>query len=347
MELVRIIVLSSAAAALLGIMACSVDDREVYCADCDGVDEGGTSSSKGGASSSKGGATSDGGVTTTSGGASSKGGATAGGKGGTSAGGNAATSGGTPARGGSAATGGSTTGGTGTGGAAPMCRTNLTTGTNNTIDDFEDGNLNILPLEGRSGTWIHLRSDTSGSLMPELLMANKAGEISSVLGFGGPGMQPVGTAYPWAHVQAVLYTIGSASAPKSCVYDASAYDGIYFQAIGTANIRMSLEMDLNVPPSNTWGAPGACAATSEGDCYDRYGRNILIDSVDWREYYVPWADLTMQGFGAYKPTFSPARLHAIYFEVAPDALGAIPEYAVAIDEVAFIPRGVTPPNPAP
>ena len=89
-------------------------------------------------------------------------------------------------------------------------------------------------------------------------------------------MLPSATLYPWAHVQTVLYTVGTASAPKSCVYDASAYDGIYFQAIGIANIRLSLEMDLNVPTSNTWGAPGACTAATEADCYDRYGRNILV-----------------------------------------------------------------------
>jgi hypothetical protein len=186
------------------------------------------------------------------------------------------------------------------------------------------------------------------SAPPELLTGPKLGEQTVAMGFGGPGILPVGTLYPWAHAQTPLYAIGSANAPKSCVYNASAYDGIYFQAIGSVNIRLSVEMDLNVPVTNTWGAPGACTANPASDCFDRYGQDILVDAEIWREYYVYWTDLVQLGVGAWSPAFSPARLHAVYFEIVPEEAGAIPEYGVIIDEVAFIPRGVTPPpNPAP
>jgi hypothetical protein len=318
---------------------CKVDDREVICdLACEqGVErtggaagELGTSggSSSSGGSKATGGSSSSGGSKAT-GGAKATGGSTTGGKagGGTGAGGEASSA----SRGGS---GGASAGGaTGSGGAVTAdCKAgSKALGMERWIDDFEDGELSLTMNEGRSGYWSHVRSDTSAAAAP--LVVSETG--NKFLRLSGSGIEAT-TDYPWALLKTDLKSVGTAMVLRSCVYDASFYSGIEFRARG-AQVRVALEMDLNVPVSNTFGAPGACTAELEGDCYDRH--NVVFNlSAGWVVYRVLWEDLEQQGYGDWHPTFDPARLVGLYFEVVPHPMTkSIPDYRIDIDDVVFVP----------
>jgi hypothetical protein len=133
-----------------------------------------------------------------------------------------------------------------------------------------------------------------------------------------------------------LKGFGSGPAPASCVYDASAYRGIEFRARGV-EVRVSIEMDLDMPESNTFGAPGACPSPVLEDCYNRHGFELKL-TKNWDFYQLLWDDLAQRDYGAWHPDFDPSRLLGVYFEVIPDPVSnSIPGYQIDVDDVVFLP----------
>jgi hypothetical protein len=226
------------------------------------------------------------------------------------------------------AAGGSTT--MGSGGAMKDCSANVAKGTGPLIDDFEDNDLGTSPNEGRSGWWTQVRSDSSmPGPTPSILLESS----NRFMRVSGTSIANAGN-YPWALLKVDFKGIGDEMVARSCLYDASAYRGLRFRARGV-RVRVALEMDLNIPVANTYGAPGACTAMLEADCYDRHSVVTLLTSA-FAPYQVLWGDLVQQGFGAWHPVFSPARLVGLYFEVVPNADGSISAYQFDIDDVEFI-----------
>lgn len=338
---------------VIAASGCQVDDRAVICdsACVQGLaSEGGnagvggssmtggastTGAAPGGGAKASGGSTSSGG--STRGGASATGGASV--SGGASATGGAG-SGGATSKGGSGAgvatggagKGGSATGGS-SGGAVRDCSENVAVGTTPLIDDFEDQDLGLSPNEGRSGWWSHVRSDYPGptTAPSPLVMLEGTNRYIRVSGVGIPA---TAGNYPWALVKTDLKGIGDEVTARSCVYDASIYRGLRFRARG-GQVRVSLEMDLDVPVSNTFGAPGACTAAVEADCYDRHSVKQPLTAA-WATYSILWGDLVQQGFGAWHPAFNTTRLVGLYFEVIQNPSDAsIPSYQFDLDDVEF------------
>jgi len=201
------------------------------------------------------------------------------------------------------------------------------------ISDFEADGLSLSANEGRSGFWTHLRSDTQPDPAPLPSLLSETG--NKFMRFSGLGIDAA-MDFPWVILKTDLKGIGDASAPRSCVYDASVYRGIEFRARG-AEVRVSVEMDLNVPASNTFGAPGACTAVDPVDCYDRHNLKFTLSSA-WGVYRLYWGDLEQQGYGDWHPVFEPSRLLGLYFEVIQDPMNAsIPDYQIDVDDVVFLP----------
>jgi len=94
-------------------------------------------------------------------------------------------------------------------------------------------------------------------------------------------------------------------------------------------------MDLNVPVTNTYGAPGACTAAKEGDCYARHAVEVPLTSA-WKNFEFPWSELAPSFTSAWAPAFDPKRLLAIYFELPANEEGQIPMYAFELDDVEFM-----------
>jgi hypothetical protein len=313
-----------ALAPLVAVWGCQVDDRTVICdpACQSGELQGGS----GGSESVTGGSAATGGSKSTGGSAST--------------GGSKSTAGGSAPTGGSKSIGGasSTGGGKATGGVAgtgaPNCKSNVVAlGTSPVIDDFEDSDPNLEPNEGRLGFWVHLRSGqllTTGGL-PASIVTESGSTFMRISGLGIPAM----TEYAWANVKSDLKGIGTSGMPMSCVYDASVYSGIKFRARGV-QVRVSLEMDLDVPASNTYGAPGACTRPDPAACYDRHTAVVPLTS-SWGAYTLYWEDLAQVGYTDWHPAFDPTRLLGIYFEVVAASGGSIPAYQIDIDDVEFVP----------
>jgi hypothetical protein len=209
----------------------------------------------------------------------------------------------------------------------------VATGSDPRISDFEAGELSLGAHEGRSGFWTHLRSDTQPDPSPPPLVLSESGH--KFMRFSGLGIQAA-MDFPWVILKTDLKGIGDASTPRSCVYDASVYRGIEFRARGV-EVRVSVEMDLNVPASNTFGAPGACTATPPTDCYDRHRLEFKLSST-WGVYKFYWEDLAQQGYGNWHPEFDPSRLLGLYFEVIQDPMNAsVPDYQIDVDDLVFLP----------
>jgi hypothetical protein len=186
--------------------------------------------------------------------------------------------GGSSSSGGSAGSAGSAgkVGSSGSAGAPPMAVT--------MIDDFEDGDNDILEQAGRSGGW-YAANDGQGTqtpapntpLLPSLLMPPRGMSTRGVHTFGGPFAQ-------WGALIGVSLSSDEA-------YDLSDYDGISFWvrsgalAPGAANrVRFML-------PTAQTNDGGGCTI-----CNDHFGVFVPL-TPQWTRIEVDFSEVTQEGFG--------------------------------------------------
>lgn len=201
------------------------------------------------------------------------------------------------------------------------------------IDDLEDGNANLLPIELRQGTW-YIATDGTGTLS-EPPVSRTPATLDVPEYFAGP-WHPKRLARARGQSRYALHTRGGkftawgvvASAqfvlePGAC-YDASAYAGLEFWAKGTSRIAVSARMSDVTPVSNG----GLC----ERDCFKRHQRQIEL-SPEWQHHTVAWSEF-VQYVTPSTLAFDPKRLWGIDFVVA---AGSTP-FELWIDDVNFLPR---------
>jgi hypothetical protein len=197
--------------------------------------------------------------------------------------------------GGTAGTGGFVTGGT--------------AGTLSMIDDFEDRNSSILPVEGRSGNWHAFYDATPGALITwSIRNAGRVGSLSA-LNFNG------GVFTDWGAGVDVPIAGGGA-------YDASRFSGIAFWARTSA--ASSREVRLSVVDAHTTPEGGSCEV-----CFDHFGRWMVL-SDSWQRYEFRWDQLTQMGWGDLFSEVQASAIYAIQFSTRADA-----RFDVWIDDLAF------------
>jgi hypothetical protein len=286
--------------------------------------EQGCSTPAGGAPSS-GGASSGTGGTTVYGGSSSAGSAS----GGTlsSGGSSGASSGGSLSTGGISSAGATSTAGAATGGfgGSPVvtCRgTVVANGMQPLIDDMEDGDNRILPLEGRSGVWFTYNDDTAGVQFP--LSANFT--MQTVPSDASGGMRIANTYgkgfSSWGAGMGLVLNDG-------CPYDAKVYRGVRFYArseLGPTSIYAMVPTAATTPTSNG----GTCIQATANACYDDYQVVIGIDA-DWREEYLQWGALSQLGWGT-PAGFDPSTLMGMNFQTIYQGGEA---FSFSIDDISF------------
>ncbi|HYP74961.1 MAG TPA: hypothetical protein VER12_03360 [Polyangiaceae bacterium] len=185
------------------------------------------------------------------------------------------------------------------------------------IDDFEDNDSRIAPLEHRAGFW-SASNDNSGTQRPA-----PGGPLSMTRIPGGRGAS-----------QFALHTSGSKFtkwgallaadfSPRRC-YDASAYAGISFFARGRGS--------FNVVAKMTQIAPEEFGGSCTHDCYDSHLAKIALSSR-WQEQRVTWAELAQKGYGQPVP-FDPRSLLSLEFTVSPDQT----PFDFWVDDVRFLER---------
>jgi hypothetical protein len=182
------------------------------------------------------------------------------------------------------------------------------------IDDFEDGDAQLLPNDGRNGSW-SVGQDGSGVLTTPVPPVPGNGGISGTgraLHLAGSGFSEWG-----ANLNLELR---SGASP----YDASVHRGIQFSALGPGKLRVTF-MQQNLAP----GHPCSSCDTASGECGQLYSTEVFLTAV-WNAYSISWPILVPPT--AIATPFAPDQLMTIQFEApAPDP------FDFWIDDVSFQP----------
>jgi hypothetical protein len=176
------------------------------------------------------------------------------------------------------------------------------------IDDFEDGDGEVLPRDGRFGSWLLVTDRNEKGPGPFTVLPSKSGN-GFAMHWTGPEFREWGSSleYPF---------------PTHC-YDASAYRGLSFRAKGPGRVYVSAR-EVTVVPEHL---QGSCKA----DCFNSHFKLVIL-SDKWQRFEVPWDELQQRGYG--RPPLDASRVHSLQFLVRPEDT----PFDVWIDDVAFLER---------
>jgi len=202
-------------------------------------------------------------------------------------------------------------------GAAAMGCPNLPLANEDVVDNMNDGDPFIPPINGRAGAWVSYHDATPNAKMfPDgLFVMSETGDAcrcSAARATGG------------------IYTIwGSGfSVGLGGPYNASAYRGVSFWARSTAGptvIRVALP-DINTDPSG-----GRCDPTGGAmGCFDHWGSRIML-GTDWIKVTIPFSSLSQELWGNLAPAFRADAVYSIQFNISVGSL-----FDLWVDDVALI-----------
>ena len=185
------------------------------------------------------------------------------------------------------------------------------------IDDFEDGDARIAPLEHRAGFW-NTSNDGTGLEVP-----SPGGPFPVSRIPGGRGASRFALHVRGGKFSKWGVALSTDLSARRC-YDASAYGGIAFWARGRGHVDIIAKMTQTAPEE--YG--GSCTH----DCYDGHRTTIELSS-QWHEERITWAELKQKGFGP-PLTFDPRSLLGLEFSSMP----AQTPLDYWIDDLRFLPR---------
>jgi hypothetical protein len=183
-------------------------------------------------------------------------------------------------------------------------------GTAPLIDDFEDGDDAVMANEGRSGLWRWVRDTDDPGTAPALLPVPREPRTAKsklALRVKGDRLRE------WGATVEFVFT--------SKCYDASAYAGIAFEAMGSTRIYLA-PREVNVMPAE---AGGTCVE----DCHNNHVAQLELESR-WQTFEVRFTEVEQRGYD--RPALDPKRLHSIAFLIRPEDT----PYDVWLDDVRFI-----------
>jgi len=155
------------------------------------------------------------------------------------------------------------------------------------IDDFEDGDANLLALGDRVGSWFvsndgsGFQSPPAGTAFPThdgLLTAGAANGLYSMRTFGS-GFTGWGAA---------LGVPLNAPDGLALAYRAIGYRGVRFTYRSTGPVRFVVTSQGTQPPP-----AGTCSA----NCFDDYGIDLAPSPTTYTTVTLSWLDLAQQGWG--------------------------------------------------
>ena len=143
------------------------------------------------------------------------------------------------------------------------------------VDDFEDGDLNLLPLEQRKGTW----TTPSGAASIEFVEAEDVpGEGSQVMKISIEDSERRGPSIAFS-------LVGKSEAGDELHYDASAYDGLQFWIKGNQRARMNFA--IATPYILPVSEGGLCDGESY-DCLNVYECRVYAEE-EWTLVQLPFS----------------------------------------------------------
>jgi hypothetical protein len=192
------------------------------------------------------------------------------------------------------------------------------------IDDFEDGNNQVMTMGERDGYW-WVSKDALGTSVT----APEEGFKPADGGAAGSAM----AAHVVGHVVAKgdqawgVEIGGNFMGATGGLYDASRYAGISFKA-KVGNPKSTRSLRVNVPDVNTHQDAGVCKA-----CWNHFRKDFNL-SGEWKEYRMMFTELEQRpGWGDPRPAhLTPSQTISVTF-----ALGGVDsDFDIWIDDIQFL-----------
>jgi hypothetical protein len=186
------------------------------------------------------------------------------------------------------------------------------------VEDWEQKDSGLLPLDGRRGKWTNYDDGTGKQNPPD---------HSALLPSRIPGGR--GASKSALHVSGGRFTIwgvtfGAELADANC-YDASAYAGFEVWAKGTGQVRVGVQM-IDVQDSK-YG--GFC----KEDCFNSH-RKVIELGKTFQKYVFRWEELRQLYPGGPQVALDPKRIRFLEFSIPAEST----PFDVWVDDIAFIPR---------
>lgn len=189
------------------------------------------------------------------------------------------------------------------------------------IDDFEDGDMDTLGIDGRSGGWYAYNSDDTREHVFEVTAADGLPAGSQ------RAMHTSGRDFQWAGIGFGLRwgTENDDGEWVECVYDATAYQGVRFWARGDGSARLTVSVPGVIPEDDG----GTCVS----DCWNNHGVDLTLRDA-WTEHFIPFTDMVQPDYGEQLGPLDPAELRTMQFEFPGDTA-----FDLWIDELQFYALG--------
>lgn len=181
------------------------------------------------------------------------------------------------------------------------------------IDDFEDGEIMLLPqVAGRNGYWFS-NSDGSSVAWGGITTDRCFARGTSAAHFYGGGFAGWGAHH-------VAYFLEAGFGGAAVPYDATAFSGISFWAAVGFDIASPLEVPVGVLTMDTAVNAGRCTVCD-------YHRTTVVLTDAWQRHVIRFADLAQAGNGP----ATPLRLEeAVALMIWPTG-----DYRIFIDDIRF------------
>ena len=160
------------------------------------------------------------------------------------------------------------------------------------IDDFEDGDSELLQLSNRRGSWYASNDGTGIQAPPPDASRHKLFLLSTPGSPKSPkyALRTVG----WGFTDWGAFVSVNLNAPSKalCSYDLSAFTGLRFQVKGNATLRVTIGTQGTTPVADG----GQCS----GDNCSDFGAAVAL-TADWTEVSLAFSDLTQPDWASPVP----------------------------------------------
>ncbi len=182
------------------------------------------------------------------------------------------------------------------------------------LDDFEDGDGQIVVADGRAGYWYTYADEAGSTIAPknDALRPTDGGANGTARAFRFAGrLAAEGT---------VFAGTGFSFLDPKAAYDASCCTGIRFQAKahGCRGLVRLQVGDVNTVPEGT-----RCER-----CYDHFGKTYRL-TEEWASYELRFAEMSQEGWGEQQEQIDTSQLFELSFAVKDFDC----EYEVWLDEI--------------
>lgn len=184
------------------------------------------------------------------------------------------------------------------------------------IDDFEDGDDEILAHEGRAGSWV-VSNDGSGTQLPGEGERPLPSVLDTPRGTSRRALRTMGSGFVgWGASLLANLNQGSSGAG---LYDASQYTGVRFFAKSGDGLEHKARLAVSSRETST-----QCLV-----CGDHFGSDFTY-SGEWREVKLPFKAMRQDGWGQPRFALRPAEIIAIHFLFIDGKM-----FDLIIDDVGF------------